>query len=207
MLTPLQRGFTLVEVIIAIAVLGILLMVGVPSMSEWLQNSQIRTAAEIMAQGLQAARAEAVRRNTSVRFSLVDTLDASCALSATGQNWIVSRNDPSGQCDSAEIVDFTQPNDTAIAQILQKRLGTEGTPNAQISASDDAAASSSVTFNSLGRVLNANGIDTIDVSNPSGGTCKTAAGKMRCLRVTVSIGGDVRMCDPFITAAGDTRKC
>lgn len=207
MLTPLQRGFTLIEVVIAIAVMGMLLMLGVPSMSEWLQNSQIRTAAEIMAQGLQTARAEAVRRNTSVRFSLVDTLDASCALSATGQNWIVSRNDPSEQCNGAEVVDFIEPNDAAIAQILQKRLGTEGTPNALIAATDDAAASSNVTFNSLGRVLNANGIDTIDVTNPSGGACKTASGNMRCLRVTVSIGGDVRMCDPFITAAGDTRKC
>lgn len=207
MLTPLQRGFTLVEIIITIAVLGILLMVGVPSMSEWLQNSQIRTAAEIMAQGMQATRAEAVRRNTSVRFSLVDTLDANCNLSATGQNWIISRNDPSGQCDTTEVIDFIEPNDSAIAQILQKRLGTEGTPNALIAATDDAATSSSVTFNSLGRVLNANGIDTIDISNPSGGACKTNGGNMRCLRITISIGGDVRMCDPFITAAGDTRKC
>jgi type IV fimbrial biogenesis protein FimT len=176
-------------------------------MGEWLQNSQIRTAAEVMAQGLQAARADAVRRNTSVRFSLVDTLDSSCSLSATGQNWIVSRNDPSGQCDVAEITDFIEPNDSAIAQILQKRLGAEGTPNALIAATDDAAASSNVTFNSLGRVSNANGIDTIEVSNPSGGACKADGGNMRCLRVTISIGGDVRTCDPSILTAGDTRKC
>lgn len=64
-----QRGVTLIELIIGIAVLSIVLVLGVPSYSEWIQNSRLRNTAEAILNGLQLARAEAVARNTSVRFS------------------------------------------------------------------------------------------------------------------------------------------
>jgi len=76
-------GFTLIEILVVVAVLGIVLMIGLPNMSAWLQNTQIRNAAESASAGLQLARAEALRRNAAVRFSLVDTLTSSCALSAS----------------------------------------------------------------------------------------------------------------------------
>jgi type IV fimbrial biogenesis protein FimT len=63
------RGFTLIELMITLAVMGILFAVGFPSMSVWLQNSQIRTAAEGGLNGMQLARAEAVRRNAGVQLA------------------------------------------------------------------------------------------------------------------------------------------
>ena len=53
-------------------------------------------------------------------------------------------------------------------------------------------------------------IDTIDVTNPSGGNCESDAspGNMRCMRIRVGAGGQVRMCDPSpnVTAT-DSRYC
>ena len=69
MTTNAMRGFTLIELMITLTVLGILFAVGFPSMSAWLQNSQIRTAAEGGLNGLQLARAEAVRRNAGVQLA------------------------------------------------------------------------------------------------------------------------------------------
>jgi type IV fimbrial biogenesis protein FimT len=69
MTTNPMRGFTMIELMITLAVLGILFAVGFPSMSAWLQNSQIRTAAEGGLNGLQLARAEAVRRNAGVQLA------------------------------------------------------------------------------------------------------------------------------------------
>jgi prepilin-type N-terminal cleavage/methylation domain-containing protein len=63
----LRAGFTIIELMITLAVLGVLLALGMPSISSWLQNTQIRTAAEGMVSGLQLARAEALRRNANVR--------------------------------------------------------------------------------------------------------------------------------------------
>lgn len=188
-------GFTLIELAIGMAVLAILVMVGLPNLTAWIQNTQIRTAAEGIQSGLQLARSEALRRNTSVRFQLVNSLTGSCALSTTGTNHVVSLADPTGACNST-------PSDAG--PILQVRAGTEGSPNAAVSAS-----ASSMTFNGLGRPLPSGSTLTINITNPTGGACKTAAGSepMRCLRVTVSTGGQVRMCDPAVDDNTDPRFC
>ena len=81
---PPQRGFTLVELMIGIALLAIILAIGGPSFATWLQNTQIRNMSEAVKDGLQLARAEAVRRNARVRFQLVDGLTNGCALSTSG---------------------------------------------------------------------------------------------------------------------------
>jgi type IV fimbrial biogenesis protein FimT len=48
----------------------------------------------------------------------------------------------------------------------------------------------------------------VDVSNPGGGECIAAGGPMRCLRIVVTGGGNIRMCDPTPTVvAPDPRAC
>jgi type IV fimbrial biogenesis protein FimT len=191
-------GFTLIEAMITLAVLSLLLMLGLPSMNTWLQNSQLRAAAESIQSGLQFARAEALRRNVPVRFQLVDSLTAACAISPAGipagTSWVISLADPTGLCDVAEGDDAPQ--------IVQKRGGGEGTANAVMSTT-----ASTIVFNGLGRAAGGAGPVQIDVSNPSGGLCQTAGGPMRCLRVNVASGGDVRMCDPAVLDNTDPRFC
>jgi type IV fimbrial biogenesis protein FimT len=203
-----QRGVSLVELMLGLAILAILLFMGVPAFTDTLQNYQIRTAAEATVSGLQMARNEALRRNMSVRFQLVNSLDADCDLSSNGPNWIVSRNDATAACNSATVIDFLEPNDLAQPQVLQARAAQEGTPNALISATASGVAATTVTFTSLGRV-SPGSIDTINISNAVGGTCQhvDASGKMRCLRILVGRGGQVKMCDPGVTDANDPRAC
>jgi len=61
-------GYTLIEMMITIAVLGILITLGGPALSMVLTNSRIRTAGESWKYGLMLARAEAIRLNTQVEF-------------------------------------------------------------------------------------------------------------------------------------------
>lgn len=69
MLTKMaQSGLSLVELMIAIVIVGVLMVVGVNSYSQWIQNQQVRVAAESILNGLQLARSEAVQRNTTVQF-------------------------------------------------------------------------------------------------------------------------------------------
>lgn len=63
-------GFSLVELMIGIVILGILAGLAVPSFQTWLRNSQIRNATESILNGFQKAKAEAVARNTNVDFVL-----------------------------------------------------------------------------------------------------------------------------------------
>jgi type IV fimbrial biogenesis protein FimT len=70
-------GFSLIELLIVLAILGLIVAYAVPSYKNWIQSSQIRTAAESVQNGLQLARAEAVHQNTRVAFTVA------------GNNWSV----------------------------------------------------------------------------------------------------------------------
>lgn len=65
-----HRGLTLIELLIGLAVLGIVLMLAMPSFAAWIQNTAIRSTGEAIANGAQLARAEAIRRNTGVELSV-----------------------------------------------------------------------------------------------------------------------------------------
>ena len=60
-----SAGFTITELLIAVAVLGVLMMLAVPNFRELLRNSEVRGAAEALAAGLSRARAEAVSQTAS----------------------------------------------------------------------------------------------------------------------------------------------
>jgi type IV fimbrial biogenesis protein FimT len=197
---------SLVELMIGLAVLGVLLGMGIPAFQVMLQNLQIRSAAEAVISGLQTARNEAVRRNTNVRFQLVNSMDVECDLSETGPHWVISRNDPSSKCHLAEVTAFLETNDTAQPQFLMKRSAEDGT--ATLIATSGGAAANTVIFNSVGRI-SAGSIDTVNIANPAGGNCEhnTTPGKMRCMRIQVGAGGQVKMCDPKVSVTTDSRFC
>jgi len=204
-----QAGVSLIELMIGLAILGILIMIGLPSMTVWLNNSQIRTAGETLLAGLTLARVEAVRRNQVVRFQLVTNLTSACTISTAGTNWVVSLDDPTSLCDAA-------PGEPALGdpppRIIQNRSGAEGTTRAVMNATPAGV----VHFNGLGRITSPGGaanMTRIDISNPKGGACENpdgTGGPMRCLRINISIGGEAKMCDPAVDPVafpGDPRIC
>lgn len=197
-----QSGMTIIELMIGLTIMALLIMIGLPNMTIWLNNSQIRTAGETMLAGLTLARTEAVRRNQIVRFQMVSDLTAGCAISTGGTSWVVSLDDPTAACDSA-------PSDAAAPRIIQTRSGSEGTSRTVTAATP----AGTVFFNGLGRITSPGGaanISRIDISNPVGGACENpdgSGGPMRCLRINISIGGEAKMCDPAVSDATDPRIC
>jgi len=67
---PRCAGFTLIELMITVAILATLVTLGLPSFRQMLRNYEVRAAAESVSNGLQRARAEAVAHNTKVYFKL-----------------------------------------------------------------------------------------------------------------------------------------
>jgi len=197
-----KEGFSLIELMITIGVLSLMLLIALPSMTDWLQTAQIRTAAETALSGIQQARSEAISRNSLVRFQFVTNLSSTCALDSAGPDWVVSMDDANGLCDVAF-------SDTTSPRIRQTKLGAEGAPNSTVSATGAGLPASVIVFNGIGRVSGAGNIDVIDIANPTGGACQHAAsaGPMRCLRIQIAPGGDVRLCDPKVNDATDIRIC
>ncbi len=67
------RGFTLIELMIAITIFAFLIMLAGPMYADFMGNTQIRNAAENTLTGLRVAQAEAVKRNAQVAFVLDPT--------------------------------------------------------------------------------------------------------------------------------------
>ncbi len=63
-----SRGFTVLEGLIVVAIIGLLLAAAMPMVAEMMTNNRVRAVAEQMRDGLALARMEAIRRNTSVKF-------------------------------------------------------------------------------------------------------------------------------------------
>jgi type IV fimbrial biogenesis protein FimT len=196
-----RRGFTLVELLVGIALLAVILRLAIPSVQTLVQNTQIRGAAESIQNGLQFARTEALRRNRTVKFEM-----------GTGSAWTVG-------CDPSDATTDAAGNELCPAT-MQSRSAQEGSSNAvvataQLNAATNAVSGSpvfagAVTFNGLGRTvaatLPAGNNARFAITNPTGGTCVSAGGEMRCLNVIVTSGGTVRMCDPAV-ASTDPRAC
>ncbi|HVO23622.1 MAG TPA: GspH/FimT family pseudopilin [Candidatus Margulisiibacteriota bacterium] len=185
-------GFTLIELLFGMAMIGILLALAGPSFSSFLQNAKLGTRAKSFYTGLQLARTEAIRQNLQVDFVLTDTpintanIANVAATSPAGRNWVVR----------------VEPPASAAFQLVEAKSAIEGGDMAslQVLASTDI-----ISFNGTGGTIDGQA-QQIDVSNPSGGLC-APAGPMRCWRVRVAPGGQVRLCDPAVTAAGDSRAC
>lgn len=189
-----SRGFTLIELMVGLTIMAFLLMSGLPSMSEWMRNSQMRSAAESIINGLHSARAEAVKRNTSVRFQLTSTLGNDCTVDASGKNWVINLAaiSPDGQCGKAL-------SDAAEPFMLQRAVSANDSNPILIKASQAAVAFTG--FGQQGRVDPAQPITvmTIDITPTESGTCRKDGGKLRCLRIVISPGGQARMCDPSMS--------
>jgi len=65
-------GFTFIEAAVVMAILGILLAVGIPNMSNWMLARKATDAAGFYRDGLALARSQAVANNSASRLVLVD---------------------------------------------------------------------------------------------------------------------------------------
>ncbi len=196
-----QKGFSLIELMIGLIIISILLSIGLPSFSLWIQNTQTRTAAESVLNGLQLARTQAVTRNTNVRFKLTN---------ATGAvDWTVGCVAPKGDINGDGVDDCPE--------FIQSRFGAEGSRNGRAGVSTAVppaafnvpiasgtglgGADVGVTFTFLGRVANVGtDISRIDITNSS-------TTEARRMVIIIGTGGTIRMCDPALVLANNPQGC
>lgn len=75
MLNFRQAGFTLIEMLTAVAILAISMAFAAPAFQSWTANTQIRSAAQQITGAVQLTKSESLRRNALVKL----TIDASNA--------------------------------------------------------------------------------------------------------------------------------
>src|SRR5215472_6004423 len=86
---PQKRGFTLVEMLVAIAVLAVLLALAAPSFTNASLPSKLRSVANSLVGAAQLARSEAIKRDAVVTLC-VSADGATCGAGNWSQGWIVT---------------------------------------------------------------------------------------------------------------------
>lgn len=176
-----QRGVSVVEMVITVALLAIVLSLATPSFAGWLERSRVRAAAESIHAGVQLARSEALARNARVRFTI-----------QPNGSWAVACTAVSPGC----------PDLLA----LHNRSGAESRGSFGMAINGTSAtAAAGVTFSPQGRpdTTELSRITALDVAVPTHIASPLAS---RALRIVVSDFGRTRMCYPN-AAAGSPTLC
>ncbi len=125
------QGFTLVELMVTVAVVGILATVAVPSMTGFVNTSRLAGASEELTASLQMAKSEAVRRNRPVTVCGGQDGSDDCT-GSTSWDQIIVRHDEGDGDDPAVIRRFEFPGAVDVQSSVDEIVfRPSGTVNAQ----------------------------------------------------------------------------
>lgn len=146
-----DAGFTLIELMVAIAVIAILLAIAVPSFVSFTQTNRVAAEVNSLAGDLQFARAEAIKEGQPVSLCAANAAGTACAATAGAWQggWIVF-SDP----NQNQTVDAGEP-------ILRRQIPWKSTDTFTASNSISAISYSRDGFAiGLGGIVGAGGVAT-----------------------------------------------
>lgn len=176
-----SNGFTLIELMVSMAVVLILVGLGVPSFVSAMKNSQLSSDYSDLVRSLYLARSEAVKRTTRVSVC-ARANDTTCGAN-WDEGWIVFVDNEQGTPATTgvingtdEILRFSPPLDT------KRSIKADGSPWQTVSSSSNSVAQSFVQYRPDGS------------SSLSGGTLVICddRGEAHARSVNIMLTGDIR---------------
>lgn len=182
-----DRGFSLIELMVVITILALLAVLGIPSFRDWVLNTRIRTTSEGLENGLRNARVQAIQKDTKIRFEMTGSTSAS---------WTICKPlvaSPTTCAGGATVQTYV--SDAGKSTVL---IGSSTTAATPFATGITAFGTNGVTFNPLGRpeVISYLRLDVYS-TRPNA----------RRLVTTVSANGQVRTCDPQLAQATSPQGC
>ncbi|MFA6970841.1 MAG: GspH/FimT family pseudopilin [Gallionella sp.] len=204
-LLSMQRGITMIEVMVSVAIIAIVMAVGVPSLSTWLQNSQVMSTAESVLTGLQLARGEAVRQNNLAQFTLTGnaagTADWTIVTASSSVPGSFALADGATEIQKAGA---SEMGANARLMVSSAVIATNCCTNVITTPIDmSAAPKPGVVFNAFGQVVSDPSVTTlsrIDVIKV-GDTDANTEEKSRRRVILISPSGSAKLCRPSLPSS------
>lgn len=171
---PADAGFTLIELMVTIALIVIIMSVAAPSFSAFQRNAELTSSANTILSSLSAARAEAMKRGRNVSVVPQD-----------GSHW------------TSGWVVFVDDDASGTLNGTESALATEPATAASLTIETVPAGLTYLMFNGSGYPRLTNGAfqaSSVDFSNASG----------EARRVVSSPAGRLRVCKPDTTTCAAT---
>lgn len=176
-------GFTLIELVVALAVLGILLSVAVPAMRDFMYSQAVDAHANELATSLRMARSEALKRGYEV--SVCAGANGVCSGTANwDKGWVVFVDNAGGAANGTLV---------ATEKVLRVQDGVSGIGEVSASAQSVTLSRSGILLASDGAAVAAGSTVSIVLKVASGGDAKA---RTICLNKQgrVSVGKGVLTC-------------
>ena len=143
-----QNGFTLIEMMIALAIVAVMAGMAGPSFQTAINTNRIASAANELSAAVQLTRSEAIRSNRSAVLCRSDDLSTCTAGSGAWKGWIVFIDtDGSGQRDNGEEI---------------VRNGAIDSPMFAYASSNIVALDNRIAFRSDGRARGSDGLAALN---------------------------------------------
>jgi type IV fimbrial biogenesis protein FimT len=173
---------------VGLVISACLLLVGMPSFSVWIQDLQIRSAAESIQSGLSLARSEAIRRNRPVQLTLTNAgglleWQVGCVAQADDCPLKIAQRDRNEGGRNTRVATGAVPASDGFGTALGAGVGLPAT----------------IAFNGLGELT---GVipNRIEISH-------AALDSAHRLLILIDSGGMIRLCSPALTRAASLQGC
>jgi type IV fimbrial biogenesis protein FimT len=176
-----QQGFSLLELMVSVAILALVLVLGVPSMSAAMEKRRTIAAAEQIYSQLQLARFMSVARSQQVFANIV-----------AGSTWAMGVSDNSA-CDPSDNAPVCQLPDMSGSNAVTQIVSAVNFSNIAL-----ATSAAQITFSPQRATASTAAIDI------------TSSGDMGyAMRVEVSLLGHIGVCSPAdpVTYVSGYREC
>jgi type IV fimbrial biogenesis protein FimT len=133
-----QSGMTLVEMMIAVSILGILATVAVPNMMDLLKDAKLSSQSDLLITTLKSARLEAIKQKKDVQFCPAANANTATGCSTSATDW-----------SKGWILIESGTNNILQRVVVQKNVSINsgtGNPALITFSSTNGSASPSVTF-------------------------------------------------------------
>lgn len=144
---PTTHGFTLVELMVTLAVLAIVATIAVPSFQEMMTKNRVKGAAEALYADMQLARQESIKRNQAI----------SVTFGSNSGGWCYGLDDTSGSCDCTATTSASNctigAGTTAFSRVVQGSTSFNGV----------ALNSGNITFDNVRGTASTSGTNTVSI--------------------------------------------